>query len=337
MQPIDVQSAGITDIGKVRTENQDQFLIAELNASLSIRSGGMQCVAGSRLFGGPKGHLFLVADGMGGHRGGSEASNFAVQYCANAMLNGSCWYDRDDDASDEAFFEHLKSILENAHRAIEERSKSADAFHGMGTTLTMAYVDWPQMFVVHAGDTRCYLFRKDELQLITRDHTVANEMMRKGQLAPEDLERSHWSNVLVNALGAGAENVVPDGYKVDLQKNDSILMCSDGLNKHVSDIQIRRALLDATGPQNACEVLVALAKQGGGSDNITAVVATFHAQPNHRMQMFMAPPGKEAMVQDVDTPETELDTCDLESMQSEVATTETGEEKSDGKETVDFG
>jgi protein phosphatase len=275
---------------------------------------------------------------MGGHRGGSEASSFAVQYCANAMLNGACWYDRDDDASEEAFFEHLKSIFENAHRAIEERSKTVEALHGMGTTLTMAYVDWPQMFVVHAGDTRCYLFRNDELQLITRDHTVANEMMRKGQLAPEDMERSHWSNVLVNALGAGADNVVPDCIKVDLQKNDSILMCSDGLNKHVSDIQIRRTLLDAIGPERTCEELVSLAKQGGGSDNITVLMATFHAQPNHRMQLFMSPPGKEAIVQDLETPATELDTCDLD--ESKLGTAELDlrdAERGDGKETVDFG
>ncbi len=336
MQPIDVQSAGMTDTGKVRTDNQDQFLIAELNTSLNVRSGALQCAAGSRLFGGPRGYLFLVADGMGGHRGGSEASSFAVQYCANSMLNGSCWFDRDDDASEDAFIEHLKSIFENAHRAIEERSKTAAAFQGMGTTLTMSYVDWPQMFVAHAGDTRCYLFRNNELQLITRDHTVANEMMRKGQLDPEDVERSHWSNVLVNALGAGAENVIPDCTKVDLQKNDSILMCSDGLNKHVSDVQIRRVLLDAKGPQNVCELLLELAKQGGGSDNITVVMATFHAQPNHRMQMFMSQPGKEAIVQDVETPATELDTCDLEGTPLGAPKAERHEEQI-GKETVDFG
>lgn len=336
MQPIDVQSAGVTDTGKVRSDNQDQFLVAELNTSLNVRSGGLQCAAGSRLFGGPRGYLFMVADGMGGHRGGSEASSFAVQYCANSMLNGSCWFDREDDASEEAFIEHLKSIFENAHRAIEERSKTAEAFHGMGTTLTMSYVDWPQMFVVHAGDTRCYLFRNNELQLITRDHTVANEMMRKGQLAPEDMERSHWSNVLVNALGAGAENVVPDCYQVDLQKNDSILMCSDGLNKHVSDIQICRGLSDAKGPQNVCELLVEMAKQGGGSDNITVVMATFHAQPSHRMQMFMSPPVGDAMMQDVEIPATEMDTCDLENTPLGAATAETNGEQGDGKETLDF-
>ncbi len=319
MKRIEVQSAGISDIGKLRADNQDQFLVAELTRSMTIRSGSMvfdhgDFDHGAKLVGGSFGHLFVVADGMGGHRSGSEASKFAVQYCANAILNSTRGLLKMEPSNEDSFAEDLKSMLTNAHRAIEERSKTNDCFEGMGTTLTLALVAWPRIFIVHAGDTRCYLLRNRELKLITRDHTVANEMIQKGHLAPEELERSLWSKVLVNALGAGAVSVFPDFYKFDLQPGDSILLCSDGLNKHVSDFQIGKTLLDASVPRTACEELVALAKQGGGSDNITVIAATFLAPqaPNNRMQLVLSLPSNKIVLQDLEISESELDTCDEE-------------------------
>lgn len=339
MNRIDVQSAGITDIGNHRNENQDQFLIADLTNSVRVRSGSLRQQQGSRLFGESMGHLFLIADGMGGHRGGDEASRFALEYCMNAILNNSHWMTRIKPATENAFVEDLSRMLENAHLAMEERSKSAPGYTGMGTTLTLAYVAWPRMYILHAGDTRCYLFRNDELQLVTQDHTVANEMMRKGQLAPEELERSQWSNVLVNALGAGAPNVVPDVYILDLHAGDSILLCSDGLNKHVSDLQIRRTLLDNNNPTECCEQLVLLAKQGGGTDNITVIQARFNDPVSgaNRMQLFMSPAVEESILQDLEIPESELDTSEIALHPGDPPLLEKNTaQESDGKDTVDF-
>ena len=337
MKQIVVQSAGLTDTGKLRSDNQDQFLVADLVRSAIVRSGSLGLEQGARLFGRTMGHLFLVADGMGGHRGGNEASKFAIQFCVNAILNSTSWVSSVSPSNEDLFVDDLKSMLEQAHQAIEERSKSIDRFEGMGTTLTMAYVDWPRMFIVHAGDTRCYLFRKNELRLVTRDHTVANEMLKNGQLVPEELERSHWSNVLVNALGAGASSVYPDIYKLDLQPNDSIMLCSDGLNKHVSDLQIGKTLSVVADPQRVCEEMVASAKQGGGSDNITVVVAKFLEQeaPNNRMQLFGASPSQEIVLQDLEIPESELDTRDEEPNPQAMVDAHPDRE-SDGKDTVDF-
>ncbi len=314
MKTIEVQSAGITDVGKLRADNQDYFLVAELTRSMKIRSGAGRFDANARLFGAPVGHVFVVADGMGGHRGGSEASSFAAEFCANSILNSMRWRDLTDDSSDENFVEDLKSMLENAHRAIESKSQNNSVCAGMGTTLTLAYVAWPRMYIVHAGDTRCYLLRKGELQLVTRDHTVANEMIQKGQLAAADLERSQWSNVLVNALGAGATSVLPDIYKVDLLRNDSILLCSDGLNKHVADFQIQKTLCHASDPQAACEELVAMAKQGGGTDNITVVMANFGltSKREDRMPLLLTQESEELVLQDLELPASELDTNDDE-------------------------
>ena len=311
MKLIEVQSAGISDTGKLRTDNQDHFLVAELTRSMTIRSGSMEYEHGARLVGGSLGYLFVVADGMGGHRNGSEASKFAVQYCANAILNSTGGLLQIERSNEDSFGEDLKSMLTNAHRAIEERSKTNDDFKGMGTTLTLAYVAWPRIFIVHAGDTRCYLLRNSELKLLTRDHTVANEMIQRGHLAPDELERSHWSNVLVNALGAEAAGVFPELYQFDLQLGDSILLCSDGLNKHVSHFQILKALLDANHPRSACEELVTLAKQGGGTDNITVIAARFLAPqaPNNRMQLVLSLPSNQIVLQDLEISESELDTC----------------------------
>lgn len=339
MNRIDVRSAGITDIGNHRSENQDQFLIADLANSVRIRSGSLRQEPGSRLFGESTGHLFLVADGLGGHRGGDEASRFAVQYCINSILNNSHWMTRIEPAAEDSFVEDLRSMLQNAHLAVEKRSKSAPGFTGMGTTLTLAYVDWPRMYILHAGDTRCYLFRENELRLVTRDHTVANEMVRNGQLAPEELEGSKWSNVLVNALGAGAENVTPDVYKLDMLAGDTILLCSDGLNKHVSDLQIRKTLFDSNDPSQICEQLLTLAKQGGGTDNITVVQANFTApiSDRNRMQLFSSPAVEESILQDLEIPETEIDTGDLEPRpDGSLSSQKDTEQESDTKDTVDF-
>jgi PPM family protein phosphatase len=339
MNRIHVESAGITDIGNHRSENQDQFLIADLASSVRIRSGSLPQEAGSRLFGESTGHLFLVADGLGGHRGGDEASRFAVQYCINSILNNSHWMKRIEPAAEDFFVEDLRSMLQNAHLAIEKRSKSAPGFTGMGTTLTLAYVDWPRMYILHAGDTRCYLFREKELKLVTRDHTVANEMVRNGQLAPKELEGSKWSNVLINALGAGAENVTPDVYKLHLLAGDSILLCSDGLNKHVSDLQIQRALSDNNDPKQSCEQLVTLAKHGGGTDNITVVHANFTASisDGNRMQLFSSPAVEESILQDLEIPETEIDTGDLvPGPDGSLASQKDTEQESGAKDTVDF-
>ena len=310
MKQIEVQSAGITDTGLLRSDNQDQFFVADFTHSMLVRSGSLDVVPRSRLFGSTIGHLFFVADGMGGHRAGNEASMLAIQYFVNAVLNRHQSLIQTDSQSEESLVEDLENILMDAHRTIKNQSKRDQNCAGMGTTLTMAYVSWPKMVVVHAGDTRCYLMRGSDLRLITRDHTVADQMLQAGRLEPDSLEHSHWSNVLVNALGAGANEVFAEIHKLDLESGDAILLCSDGLNKHVTDIQICQYMLDNKDPSEACANLVQLAKQGGGSDNITVVIARF-VEPNRtpaRMQVLAANPTEERIFQDVPIPETDLDT-----------------------------
>ncbi len=313
MKHLAVQSAGSTDVGMIREDNQDQFFVAELTRSMSVKCGSLAVEPNARLFGGSLGWLYLVADGMGGHRAGSEASKLAIHYFINAILNSMRWLVQIAPDNDEAFEEDLQRMLTSAHREMESQSNAEFSLQGMGTTLTMAYVAWPRMFVVHAGDTRCYVMRQGELRLITRDHTVANQLIESGQLDPEQLERSPWSNVLVNALGAGAPEVIADIYKVELLTDDRIVLCSDGLNKHVDDHQIQQVVANASSPQAACDQLVDLARRGGGSDNITVVIAHFEELEDRtaRMQIIASRPSEERIINELSFPEEEIDThCD---------------------------
>jgi PPM family protein phosphatase len=273
MNPVTIVSAGLSHQGKVREENQDQFLIGELNRSLNVLDNGLDLPGQSRLTGEALSSLFLVADGMGGHLGGREASTLAIHYFVSAILNKLNWYEKIEPVNEETFLETLRNTLFGAHRQLQAYATTNKELKDMGTTLTFAYVAWPKLFVVHAGDTRCYLYRDNELRLLTRDHTVAHQMMLNGQLNPQDQERSPWSNVLMNALGAGAPEVFADIYKQELKHADRLLLCSDGLNKHASDSVIAKVLAKNASPRESVEELIQIALNDGGSDNITVVVA----------------------------------------------------------------
>ncbi|MDX1928710.1 MAG: protein phosphatase 2C domain-containing protein [Pirellulaceae bacterium] len=269
-------SAGRTDIGKKRDSNQDQFLVADLNKSMLVQSTSLNLEAQSRLYGMSHGKLLMVADGMGGHQGGNRASRMAIDLLINQLLNSMHWFssnETDETQRETGFIEDLKKLMKHAHAAIEKEARAEVGKKGMGTTLTVAYVIWPWMYVLHAGDSRCYLLREGELRQLTRDHTVSNQLVEQGGMTAEEASHSRWSNVLYNALGAGAAEVVPEVHKVELRPEDTILLCTDGLYRHVRDNEIRDLLETELEPLESCRSLIDLANFRGGLDNITAVVA----------------------------------------------------------------
>ena len=291
-----VRYAGKTDIGKKRQTNQDHFLVADLRRSLQLGATSLAIKSDSMLIGNPLGHLFLVADGMGGHQAGNRASELAINYFIGSILNSLRWLNRPDIESEKRFLEELKSTLIAAHRAILADSKTQESFKGMGTTLTAAYVAWPKMWIVHAGDTRCYFLRNEELRQLTRDHTLANQMADQGILNVDLSERSPWANVLWNALGAGAADVVADIYQLDLRIGDRILLCSDGLNKHLTDIEIQSILNRDDLPELTCQALIDMANNRGGSDNTTAIVVDIlQPRPKELVTNVANKPAQETM------------------------------------------
>jgi protein phosphatase len=145
------------------------------------------------------------------------------------------------------------------------------AMPGMGTTLTLAYVAFPRLYVSHVGDSRCYLFRNNALSRLTTDHTLAEQLRQSGRPAGV----SQWDHVLWNALGGGEAGVKPEIHRVILEPGDAILLSSDGLTKHVPDETIAALLGQMSDATTACRQLVDAANAGGGSDNVTVVVARF--------------------------------------------------------------
>lgn len=263
---------GLTDRGRVRSSNQDQFLIAELNKSMLVSSTSLEFE--QRIFGNVQGEILLVADGMGGHAAGETASRLAIGHLVRRLLNSVHWFFHGDDGKEEAFIADLQNLMKDAHARILLESERNENQRGMGTTLTMAHRIGRRMFVVHAGDSRCYLIRDRKVQQLTTDHTLARQMVESGGMKPEDEAGSRWSNVLWNVLGGHPDGeVVAEACRVDLQPEDVVVLCSDGLHRYV-DMHMLRRIVDEKGhPEAICRRLVSQANGAGGEDNVTVVVS----------------------------------------------------------------
>ena len=265
-------TAGLTDIGKRRDSNQDNFLVADLTRSLQVANSSLPLSPGSRVYGNPLSRLILVADGMGGHQAGARASAQAIESMVRQLLETQDWFDISDLEQMDQFALHIDRLFRSTHRSLEEASRSDPSLKGMGTTLTLVYVSWPRMIVVHAGDSRCYLLRNNQFKALTKDHTIASQLVSRGELREEDAASSQWGNMLWNVLGGGGVDVRPEICTVDLREEDWILVCTDGLNKHLSDEEIYQKLIGGGDPHYIANDLIESANAKGGTDNITVVL-----------------------------------------------------------------
>jgi protein phosphatase len=265
---------GMTDVGRRRQSNQDQFLIANLIKSLLVTSTNVSRESQSRLFGEVQGQLLLVADGMGGHAAGERASSLAIEHLVGQLLHSVNWFPNAKNSNEVEFVERLKNLLLDAHmRILNESSRNID-HRGMGTTLTMAHIVWPNLYVLHAGDSRCYLVRQGQVEQLTTDHTLARRLVEAGGLRPEDEATSQWSHVLWNVLGGRGEGeLIAEVRRIELQPNDYIVVCSDGLHRYLEAHQLSMIVNSFETPEMICTELVRMANEKGGEDNITVIVA----------------------------------------------------------------
>jgi protein phosphatase len=227
------------------------------------------------------GHAFLVADGVGGNRAGDIASSLTVETIEDFLLNTLRRFSNLQVSEEQTALKQLESALLRADSRIFAAAKSHPEWHGMGTTLTLAFaVNWT-LFVAHAGDSRCYLFSNGNLQQVTRDHTVIGELLRQGALSPESAARHPFRHIVTNILGGNEPGVQVDLHRTDLHSHDIILLCSDGLTEMLSAEEIASVLRQRAHPRLACEQLIAEANLRGGSDNITVIVA--HIEDPHAL------------------------------------------------------
>ena len=260
----------LTHQGKVRTQNQDHFLVCQLKKQMEVLHTSLPDVSVIPSDQERLAMLMMVADGVGGQVGGEEASRVAVKAVARYLSESVHVYYTVDTTDDSVFAEELASAALRAHDQVLEHRERNPQLGRAATTLTLWIGVWPRVYLVQLGDSRYYVLRGDELVQISRDQTVAQDLMDQGVLTAEQASRGVWSNTLSSAIGGVEPKPVVTSIENDW---DCVhVLCSDGLTKHVSNEQIKHRLQAMKSAQQACEALLQDALDGGGTDNITVVV-----------------------------------------------------------------
>jgi len=257
---------GKTDVGKTRDHNEDTFLVADLTRkAASLHPEVRDHVVG------PRGSLFMVADGMGGAAAGEVASRMAADLVFGHM--SSVWPE-DGDTSGQRFAYRMKEAVELANNRIHVYAREHPEVRGMGTTATVAGVFGSDLYLAQVGDSRAYLVRGAQITQITKDQSLMQRLVEAGEITEEEAEQSERRNIILQALG-------PDPrVKVDLtwqglRRNDLLVLCSDGLSGQVKKEEIAELAATTSDLMELCSRLIAMANERGGPDNITAVAARF--------------------------------------------------------------
>lgn len=260
--------------GKVRGNNEDHFLVARLAKSMRICKTSLAQQETTR-FSEEEGYILIVADGMGGAAAGEEASATAVRTVEAFVLDTLKWFLHLGGHDEVQLLGELRQALEHADRNVMARAQSERGLLGMGTTLTMAYSVGPDLYIVHAGDSRAYLFRDGGLDQLTCDHTLVQMLIDGGALTPEAAKTHARRNVVTNVIGGPREGVHAEIHKVALRDGDVLLICSDGLTEPVADFEIAATLALPGSADDSCERLLRKALERGAPDNVTAVLARY--------------------------------------------------------------
>ncbi len=238
-----MKSYSITDVGRVRSQNQDYVFASDTSV-------------------GRLANLFVVADGMGGHKAGDRASSSAVAVFVSSVKK----------SKDRNPVNIMRKALEKANANVYKEANSSKALQGMGTTIVSATIDKDTLYVANIGDSRLYLVRGNEIRQITRDHSLVEEMIRAGGITREEGRFHPDRNVITRAVGV-RENVEADFFDEIVEENDILLLCSDGLSNMVEDEEIKEIISNAPELESAANRLVKKANENGGRDNITVLLA----------------------------------------------------------------
>jgi serine/threonine protein phosphatase PrpC len=286
-KPLDIHISvyGRTDVGLIRDHNEDSFLIA--NTTSGERTMSPEDLIHISLE--SKGALFLVCDGMGGAAAGEVASTMAVETISDDMSQGT-------PTTRERFTRRLRRAIENANAKIHLQSRNNQSERGMGTTCTAVALMDGNLIVGQIGDSRCYLLRSGKLTQLTKDQSLAWQLIEAGAMTAEEAKSFEHANIILQALGV-QDKVDVILSSCQLCKDDVVLISSDGLHGPVADDELRDILLATTDPKQACDDLIEKALEREGPDNVTVVVARFDGaglsapRPEEEVNVLACDPG----------------------------------------------
>lgn len=246
-------SCGMTDIGLVRSNNEDVFF--------SLKEHG----------------FFALADGMGGHNAGEVAAKEAVQFVTTSIKELFVSKEKEWDIFDLSKFNKL--CIENANSWVHHLGKKKKDYAGMGTTLCTLLFHEKSLIYGHVGDSRIYRFRDRVLDQLTLDHSLTNQMIEMGKVSKEKSKHLPYKNILTRAIGTQGE-IEAEIHVAPVMANDIYLMCSDGLTDRVTDQEITDILKNTKDIKEGAAVLIDRAKEQGGQDNVTVILVKTQA-PSH--------------------------------------------------------
>jgi len=271
---VQVDLAAMSHPGKVRSTNEDYYLVARLERAMRTMLTNLP--AGSvpdRSV--ETGYGIVVADGMDGDVSGEIASSTAVEVLVDLVLRTPDWIMRFDETSVNEMLKRADQRFSALKETLIQKTKADPSLSGMGTTLTVAYSLGATLAIAHVGDSRAYLFRHGALRRLTHDQTMADLLAEVGAIRHEDVASHPMRHVLLGAIATQGETAKPELIHLRLTDGDQLLLCTDGLTEMVSEAEIGKVLIGSTSAAEACRILVDSALAAGGQDNVTVVLGRY--------------------------------------------------------------
>lgn len=269
---------GLTHPGKVRTENQDHFFLGALARGITVDATSIMDDHRGVLHPQRVASLAMVADGVGSTVGGGEAARLAVHSLLASVSRFFHDADRSEPDDPEVFSRLLNDAVLACHENLLEKNGQDPGERRFATTLTLFLGSWPNAYLLQVGDSRCYVYQNGVLTQLSRDQTIAQELIDSGVLARTQAPRTRWAHILSSAIGG--DQAAPVVTRVARGRGAVVLLCSDGLTKHVSDERIAERLGSMTSARRVAEQLLQDALDGGGTDNISIVVGRTLTAPS---------------------------------------------------------
>ena len=239
----------LTDVGQVRTVDEDSILAADLSFGVNSKSSNF--------------HLLVVADGMGGHAKGEEASKIALSAISRSVIS--------ELVNDTPFTKLLEQGIQNANQDILDHTARHPESSGMGTTSVCVIVEGNAVHLANVGDSRAYVISDDEIRRVTKDHSFVQSLVDQGEITEAESREHPQKNVITKAIGIGT-SIEADTMRLTLDSDESLLLCCDGVIAHLPDDDIHKIIRDSPDPQTACKEIVDMANERGGSDNISLII-----------------------------------------------------------------